>query len=240
MNVLPAPALPSGMQRESDTQEATKATLQGALVAFPVLAAFLIGMMVILIMVLARPKNVLAARPIHAGENSSASPNTSLSPIFTKEVQAWAAFIQDWAAEFDLDPNLIATVMQIESCGFSEAQSSSGALGLFQVMPFHFSQSDDPLDPDTNAARGLAYLAGALDLSEGNASLAMAGYNGGHGVIGLPPSDWAEETRRYVYWGSGIAEELARGVGESERIKQWLAAGGESLCRQASVALGLE
>src|SRR5215203_1054565 len=50
-----------------------------------------------------------------------------LSPIFTPEVQYWAPQISKWAAQYQLDPNLIATVMQIESCGAPGVASGSGA-----------------------------------------------------------------------------------------------------------------
>ena len=40
-----------------------------------------------------------------------------LAPLFTTEVLFWEEKIVKWAKEWDLDPNLVATVMQIESCG---------------------------------------------------------------------------------------------------------------------------
>src|SRR5690606_6122711 len=40
-----------------------------------------------------------------------------LTPLFTPQVMRWEAHILRWAAEHGLDPNLVATVMQIESCG---------------------------------------------------------------------------------------------------------------------------
>src|ERR1051326_70323 len=55
---------------------------------------------------------------------------STLSPVFTPEVQHWATPIMNWAAPYKLDPNLVATVMQIESCGAPHAVSSSGAQGL--------------------------------------------------------------------------------------------------------------
>ena len=88
--------------------------------------------------------------------------NGSLAPLFTPEIQFWSANITRWASEHGLDPNLAATVMQIESCGNPSARSSAGASGLFQVMPYHFAAGDDPYDPDTNAKRGLAYLKRSL------------------------------------------------------------------------------
>jgi soluble lytic murein transglycosylase-like protein len=164
----------------------------------------------------------------------------ALSPIFTPEVQHWGGQIAVWAASAGVDPNLAATVMQIESCGDPLARSSAGAIGLFQVMPFHFDVLDNPYDPATNAARGLAYLRKALERAGGKYLLAFAGYNGGIGVIGRSESLWASETRRYVYWGEGIYADAVSGRTESPRLQEWLAAGGASLCRQAHQRLGLQ
>jgi soluble lytic murein transglycosylase-like protein len=160
-----------------------------------------------------------------------------LSPVFTPEVQRWAAKIEVWAAANQLDPNLVGTVMQIESCGWPGAESSSGAQGLFQVMPFHFAPRENMRDPDTNAQRGLAYLALALARSGGNVNLALAGYNGGHGRIGQDRSLWPDETRRYVVWGAGIYSDAKLGLAASPRLAEWLAAGGASLCQRAAQSI---
>jgi len=90
-----------------------------------------------------------------------------LSPVFSPEIQYWSGSIRAWAAAAGLDPNLVATVMQIESCGDPRALSPAGAMGLFQVMPFHFAAGDDPYNPDTNALRGLAYLRRSLVAANG-------------------------------------------------------------------------
>ncbi len=158
---------------------------------------------------------------------------TALSPIFTAEVQYWAEQIMGWSATYQIDPNLIATVIQIESCGDPTVSSSAGAQGLFQVMPFHFAAGEDMLDIATNARRGLAYLQGALELSNGDVGLALAGYNGGYGVMN---GNWALETRRYSYWGSGIYAEAVSGATVSPTLQEWLAAGGSSLCARASAS----
>ena len=114
------------------------------------------------------------------GEAAALSP---LSPAFTTQVQYWAPLINAWSILYQMDPNLIATVIQIESCGDPTVGSSAGAQGLFQVMPFHFTPGEDMLDVQTNAARGLSYLAEGLAKANGHVGLALAGYNGGHGVI---------------------------------------------------------
>jgi hypothetical protein len=163
----------------------------------------------------------------------------NLSPIFTPEVQYWAASIEAWSATAGVDSNLAATVMQIESCGDPLARSRAGAIGLFQVMPFHFYASDNPYDPATNAARGLDYLRRSFDTALGDPRLALAGYNGGIGVISRGEFSWAAETVRYVYWGSGIYSDAVSGSRSSPRLEEWFNAAGASLCRQAHTRLGL-
>lgn len=168
----------------------------------------------------------------------TAGERNTLSPVFTQEVQHWTDDIQKWSSSFSLDPNLVAVVMQIESCGHPDIQSPAGALGLFQVMPFHFHEDDEALDPSTNAKRGLTYLRGALEISDGDLASALAGYNGGHALIEWAPELWPDETKRYVYWGTGILEDINAGFDQSPRLKEWLSSGGASLCAQAKGALG--
>jgi soluble lytic murein transglycosylase-like protein len=165
--------------------------------------------------------------------------STGISPIFRIEVRHWADSISKWADASQLDPNLVATIMQIESCGDPRAISSAGAMGLFQVMPFHFYAIDDPYNPDTNAARGLAYLAKSLATGSGDARLAMAGYNGGIGVIPRAEWNWSAQTKRYVQYGAPIYEDARNGLASSPALNEWYEKYGVSLCRQASQRLGL-
>lgn len=164
-------------------------------------------------------------------------PGPSIAAVFTPEVQRWAPQIAMWAEEYQLDPDLVAVVMQIESCGHPGVHSSAGAQGLFQVMPFHFSSDENPLDPSTNARRGLSYLSRSLEISEGHVVKALAGYNGGHGVINRGQTTWAAETQRYVKWGEGILNDIRSGANQSGTLEAWLQSGGEYLCNQARLAL---
>jgi len=165
--------------------------------------------------------------------------STSLSPIFTPEIHYWADSITRWAAAAGLDPNLAAVVMQIESCGDPRATSRAGAMGLFQVMPYHFEAGEDPYQPDTNALRGLGYLKRSLDTAGGNARLALAGYNGGIGVISRGEWSWAAETARYVKYGYPIYEDARSGVTNSASLNEWYGRYGAGLCRQAAQRQGL-
>lgn len=170
--------------------------------------------------------------------SNSNSTATGISPIFSKEVQYWAKDIVRWANESSIDPNLVAVIMQIESCGDPHAISRSGAIGLFQVMPFHFHITDNPFNPDTNAQRGLDYLARSLEAAGGNPRLAMAGYNGGIGVISRGEWTWSSETQRYVQIGAPLYQEARSGVTTSPTMEKWYGTG-NSLCRQARNRLGI-
>ncbi len=162
-----------------------------------------------------------------------------LAPFFSPSVLFWAEDIERWAAEYNLDPNLVATVMQIESCGHPTIQSNVGATGLFQVMPFHFKGDENPTDPETNAKRGMGYLVASLKDKNGDIRLGLAGYNGGIAGSRRPESEWPAETIRYVYWGTGIYEDALVNNATSERLAEWYSKGGASLCRQAENYLNL-
>ncbi len=161
----------------------------------------------------------------------------TISPIFTPEIQHWSTKIMQWAELYDIDPNMLATVMQIESCGDWQAGSIAGAQGLFQVMPFHFTTGEDSKDPDTNARRGINYLKQSMATAGGHFGLALAGYNGGIGVINAGWARWAQETRNYYIWGSGIYMDAIQGKTESASLQDWLNAGGVNLCGQAAARI---
>ncbi|MCP5094164.1 MAG: transglycosylase SLT domain-containing protein [Chloroflexi bacterium] len=185
--------------------------------------------------------NVLPEAVTNIGAGAAGAATTgAISPVFSQEVQYWASKIVTWSAIYELDPNMVATIMQIESCGDPKAISSAGAQGLFQVMPFHFSTGDDMLHPETNAMKGLAYFSERLQQTSGEVGHAFAGYNGGHVAAGSSWNYWAAETQRYYTWSTGIYEEAAAGMTQSETLQEWMAAGGASLCQQAANRLGLQ
>lgn len=162
-----------------------------------------------------------------------------IAPLFSPQVQHWGRDIERWASINELDPNLLATVMQIESCGHPTINSYAGAQGLFQVMPFNFQAGDNYLDPDTNAARGANVLKQCIDFANGDDGMAMACYNGGPSVLSKPFAAWSDQTRRYYYWGTGIYEAASQRQSSSERLNEWMAAGGAKLCEMAGTALGI-
>lgn len=203
-----------------------------SLLSPPILGACLITCLIAVLALNAPIHTSAAALPV-AGSAGV------LSPIFTREVQHWAGDLQRWANAAALDPNLAAVVMQIESCGDPRARSSAGASGLFQVMPFHFHLGENAYDPETNALRGLNYLARSFKAAGGDVRLALAGYNGGIGVISRAEWTWAAETRRYVLYGVPIYEDARNGKTSSPMLDEWYRKYGAGLCRQAAARLGL-
>ena len=175
------------------------------------------------------------ARPYFATSRSTYyAPTAELAPLFTPEVSYWGPQIVAWATIYDVDPNLLATVMQIESCGHPTISSPAGAQGLFQVMPMHFAYGEVMTNPDTNAKRGAGVLRDCMRWANDDPGYAMACYNGGPSVVNKPQSSWYNEVQSYYYWGTGIYADAIAGKAESERLTEWLDAGGSRLCARAA------
>lgn len=169
-------------------------------------------------------------------ENAAPAPAAlGLAPLFTNQIDYWSHDLVRWSDQYDLDPNLFATVMQIESCGHPSVVSRAGAQGLFQVMPFHFSTGEDMIDPNTNAFRAANFLNYCLTYADGDTGLAMACYNGGPSVVKKAMDRWPAETQRYYTWGVGIYADAQASRSDSDTLNRWLSAGGQSLCNMADV-----
>ena len=123
--------------------------------------------------------------------------------------------------------------------GIPSPVPAPGLPGFSRSCPITSSPPTNPTAPDTNAARGLDYLRRSLAASKNDVRLALAGYNGGIGVISRSEWTWPAETIRYAYWGSGIYADAASGAAASPRLSEWLRAGGASLCSQARQKLGI-
>lgn len=214
----------------------------------------LAGMVIILLGIFLLPNMVFgsttetseAAPAVEAenvGETAVSPPPITtggISSVFSKEVKHWEPQIMGWAELYSLDPDIIATIMQIESCGDPNAVSSAGAQGLFQVMPFHFEAGEDMQYPDSNAYRGMKFYNTMLAHTGGDIMLSFAGYNGGYAAANYPYDQWPNETKRYHYWAQGIYEEAKAGAAASTRLQEWMNAGGAGLCQQAANRLGIQ
>jgi len=101
----------------------------------------------------------------------------------------------------NVDPALVAAVIDVESGFDRHALSSAGARGLMQLMPataLRFGVSD-PDDPVQNVTAGALYLGQLVRRFAGNLRYALAAYNAGLARVrdygGVPPF---AETRAYV------------------------------------------
>ena len=164
---------------------------------------------------------------------------SEIAPLFTPQVQYWGQDIVRWSNNNGIDPNLMATIMQIESCGHPTVSSRAGAQGLFQVMPFHFHAGEEMLDPNTNALRSAIFIRECTAYANGDVGLILACYNGGPSVTQRSFDQWPAETKRYYVWGLGIYVDAIHNMPESQTLDQWLLAGGVNLCNSAGVALGM-
>lgn len=104
-------------------------------------------------------------------------------------------------AGYDVDVDLLASIVKAESNGNVRAMSRAGAAGLMQLMPSTASDLGvrDRFDPAQNVRGGSAYIDFLLTRYRDNLALALAAYNAGPQAVdkyhGVPPY---AETRAYV------------------------------------------
>jgi soluble lytic murein transglycosylase-like protein len=105
------------------------------------------------------------------------------------------------AAEFELDPNLVLSVMAIESGFQSDAVSPKNAKGLMQLTDETAKRFGvkDVFEPADNIRGGARYLQWLIQYFDGDLARALAGYNAGEQAVvrygGVPPY---AETRAYL------------------------------------------
>lgn len=163
----------------------------------------------------------------------------AVSDVFMPGVQYWEEAIGQWSLQYRIQPNLIATLIQIESCGNPHTIDEDGTRGLFKVPAEEFGPGDSPFDPDTNARYGLTRFAEVFASANGNLGLALAAYNAGDDILMQSPSEWPAEAQYYQFWGSGIFEEAQMGLTQSPTLQDWLSIGGDDVCAEAADVLNL-
>lgn len=121
---------------------------------------------------------------------NQASVTTNLDSIF-----------KEASDKYGVSERLLKAIAYTESGFQANATSSSGAMGIMQLMPSTASAYgvSDPYDAYQNIMGGAAVLKDLLNMFQGNQSLAIAGYNAGCGNVkkygGVPPFT---ETQNYV------------------------------------------
>lgn len=105
------------------------------------------------------------------------------------------------SSTYNIPLNLLLAVAKAESDFDPNCTSSSGAMGIMQLMPATAKELGvtDAYDPEQNIMGGAKYLAENLKIFNGDTKLAVAAYNAGPGAVkkydGIPPY---AETQNYV------------------------------------------
>lgn len=111
---------------------------------------------------------------------------------------------------YNISIDLLKAVAKAESDFNPECTSSSGAMGIMQLMPGTAKELGvtDAYDPEQNIMGGAKYLSENLEIFNGNLSLSVAAYNAGRGAVkkynGIPPYN---ETQNYVKKVLGFLKE---------------------------------
>ncbi len=176
------------------------------------------------------------------------SPHITISwlPVTVKR---WKKPIEVNAKKYNIDPNLLAIIMTMESGGDPKANSGE-AQGLMQVTPLTAKDiatkyikkpvaSYNIWDPNTNIEFGAAYLAHLRDIfgaaNQGpswmyTVELVAAGYNGGPGAASkLEQGKGLEGTQTVVYSRDAFNMWRERHAVDSPTFDRWKERGGSNL-----------
>ena len=113
----------------------------------------------------------------------------------------YGALIYEKARKYDVDPALVAAVIEHESYFEPRMESHAGARGLMQIMPStgRLMGARDLYDPEQNVDAGVKYIKYLHERFGGDLKKTLAAYNGGEANVarygGIPPFP---ETRQYV------------------------------------------
>lgn len=116
------------------------------------------------------------------------------------------------AKKYGISQNLLEALAYAESNFNANATSSSGAMGIMQLMPSTAKSLgvSNGYNPIENVLGGAKYLSQMIKRYNGDEALAIAGYNGGMGNVakygGIPPfcKDFVNKVLKYANKGVSI------------------------------------
>jgi len=171
-----------------------------------------------------------------------------------KTVTRWRPQIDEMAKKYQLDPNLVAIIMTVESGGYSKAKSEDNAVGLMQITPLtakdiasrylkqpttHYNLKD----PRTNIEFGTAYLAelrkqfGSYKQGpswDSTVELVAVAYNGGFLAGNKLEQGKGLNTPEIVVYSRDVFNMWReRQAGKSPTYDRWVERGGNRLLDQA-------
>jgi soluble lytic murein transglycosylase-like protein len=127
--------------------------------------------------------------------------NNAIRKEFFANAVPFGDLIHTKAQKYDVDPALVAAVVETESRFRSNARSEVGARGLMQLMPKtgRWMGATNLYNAEQNVDAGAKYLRYLNHRFDGNLTKTIAAYNAGEGNVrrynGVPPF---RETRTYV------------------------------------------
>lgn len=150
-----------------------------------------------------------------------------ISRVFTTSVLYWEREIIKWANYKELDANLVATLMQITSCGNQLLQTDDGYQGIFGVPYYFFPalRGNAPYDPDVNATHGLSMFWYFWNETGFSVQATFAKYR---------PNDAA-----FALLGDAIYRDASNNAASSTTLANWLDAESAPLCLEAKQRLGM-
>jgi hypothetical protein len=143
------------------------------------------------------------------------------SSVEIAEIVEIEAHIREVAVRYEIQPILVAAIVEAESEFNPRAVSRRGARGLMQLMPETATslRVSDTFDPYENIEGGVRHLRRLMDRYRGNLPLVLAAYNAGEQAVmvyrGVPPYP---ETRRYV-------SRILRRIGRPDLVPQRVSGG---------------
>lgn len=102
--------------------------------------------------------------------------------------------VHKYSVKYNLDPNLVFSLINVESKFDTFATSHKGAMGLMQITPQTGEyiagllgeknyKNENLYNPETNIRYGCFYLSKLKNDFEGNLDWVLAAYNGGEGNV---------------------------------------------------------
>jgi len=148
-----------------------------------------------------QPQGAVEPQPKDVFHREMQRINVAIRREFFTNAVPFGGIIHAKAQKYDVDPALLAAVVETESSFRTNARSQVGARGLMQLMPRtgRWLGARNLYNADQNVDAGAKYLKYLTARFDGNLTKTVAAYNAGEGNVrrynGIPPF---RETRAYV------------------------------------------